>query len=127
MPLTTGEFHTITILPSTAAAWGLLATTPSLPSAVMERVVDGANFNVYCINAGTGSLAFEGGQVFGLVDSVLNSVSAALSKQTVTADDGNVTEWGVDGSGIVSTYDTTSGIMRAYSVPEMAALKAWLP
>lgn len=127
MALTSGEFHTITILPSNDAAWGALGTKPSLPSTIMERVVDGANFNVYCIDAPTGSLAFEGGQVFGLVNSVLNTVSAPLSDLTVTADDGNVTRWGVDGSGIVSTYDTTSGIMRAYSVPEMAALKAWLP
>lgn len=127
MALTTGEFHTITIQPSTSAAWGLLSPPPTMPPTMMERMIDGANVNVYCINAATGSLAFEGGQVFGLVDSVLNSVSAALSKLTVAADDASVVEWCKDGSGIVSTYDTTSGIFKAYSVPEVAALKAFLP
>ena len=127
MALTTGEFHTITITPSSAAAWSLLGTFPAMSSFLVEAQVNTTAFVVYCIDAPTGELAYEGGAVVGLVDSVLSSVSAALATITVTDAVGNVTEWGEDGSGDVWVYSSASGVLTRYDAVEAAALKAWLP
>ena len=127
MALTTGEFHTITILPSSGAPWSLLTSFPAMSSFLVDAQVNGTSFVVYCIDAPTGELAYEGGAVIGLVDSVLNSVSAALSTITVTDAVGNVTEWGEDGSGDVWVYSSASGVLTRYDAAEAAALKAWLP
>ena len=128
MALTTGEFHTITLRPSTAAEWLALASPrPDLPPAITDALVTGANLDVFCVDAPTGSLAFEGGSVVGLVDSVLSSVSAPLSQLIHMANDGSYIIYGVNAGGAVSVYEPSLGILRAYTGPAIAALKAWLP
>lgn len=127
MALTTGEFHEISLLPSTNAAWAALATTPSLPAYILDRVIDGATFIVYCIDAPTGWLAFDGGAVVGILDSVCNAVGAALSKQAFTATGGSAVTYTQDGSGAVYAYFAASGVLLPYTAPDVAAFKAWLP
>lgn len=126
MALTTGEFHTITISASSAAAWSLLGTYPDMPAKLVETQAQSLSIVVYCVDAPTGQLAFEGGQVVGLVDSVLASVSAPLSTTTVTDTASGVTEWGEDGSGDVWVYSSL-GTLTRYDAAEVAVLKAWLP
>ena len=128
MALTSGEFHTITILPSSGAAWTLYTPPyPSLPSTIVDAQVNGTSFVVYCIDAATGWLAFQGGQVVGLLDAVLNTVSAALTKTSFTDTASNVSVWGEDGSGDVWVYTSSSGILQRYDAAEVTALKAFLP
>lgn len=128
MALTTGEFHTITVLPTSGAAWSLYTPPfPDLPGTIVEASALGTSLVVYCIDAPTGNLAFEGGQVTGLVDAVLASVSAALARTTFTSTSGALSIWGEDGSGDVWVYTSATGILARYDAAEAAALRAFLP
>lgn len=128
MALTTGEFHTITVLPTSAAAWGAYTPPfPVLPGTIVDASANGTSLVVYCIDAPTGTLAFEGGQVVGLLDAVLNTVSAALTKTSFTDTASSVTEWGDDGSGDVWVYSSATGVLARYDAAEVTTLKAFLP
>lgn len=127
MPLVTGEFHLVSILPSTDPAWAALLAFQSLPPQIVEHQVNGTTFMVFCVDAPTGALAFDGDQVIGLVDSVLAAVSAPQSRLTVTDTGSFSTEWGTDGAGPVWVYSPAAGVLVKYDGAEVAALKAWLP
>lgn len=128
MALTTGEFHTITISASSAAAWSLYTPPyPDLPGTIVDAQVNTTSLVVYCVDAPTGQLAFEGGQVTGLLDAVLASVSAALTKYTLTDTASNVTVWGDGGGGDVWVYSSATGFLTRYSATEVTNLKAFLP
>ena len=128
VPLVTGEFQTITLLPLTDPAWVALTPKPNLPRIVVEALSLGVPFEAYVVDAPTGYLVTIEGEAFGIVDSVCASVGAAWPRFTFTSFySGTTTQWGLSTMLAVYVYSAASTRLEWYDNPDAVALKAFLP
>ena len=125
--LTTGEFYTVDFFPSSDASWAALGSMPDIPSAVMDAIVNGSTLLVYVIDSGTGNFAFVGGSALGFDDSVLDTVSGALTKITFNPTGFSTMIWAGDGTNSpVVMYNSATGVLYDCDPAEVAAFKAWI-
>lgn len=128
MALVTGDFFTISILPTSDPAWASLVTQPDIPAAITALIVTGATFEVYCLDAATGDLVCEeAGRILGFVDAILASCSAAYPKLTTTSTSGDVFISGLNTASLWRVYDPESVTLLKYGPIAASALKAFLP
>jgi hypothetical protein len=123
---TTGEFYEVTFHQTNDAAWAALSTFPTLPSPLLDMIVNGATVLVYVIDSSSGQIAFLGGQADSVDDTVLASSSAALTKLETSSVDGFSWVNALDNSGAWWIYDVAAGVVRQFSSGEQADLKAFL-
>src|ERR1044072_1357016 len=117
--LTTGEWYSVTWSQTSAAAWSSLTPPrPQIPWTLVDNLVDANPMVIYVTDSATGSFVFQGGVAAGWDDSLINTSSAALTKNTWTDDNGGMYQYAVDGSGIVWYYDTINQSLQSFSAPE---------
>ena len=124
--LTTGEFYQVTFLPSNDAAWVALTTYPSIPSALMDAIVNGTAVVVYVTDSASGTFSFVGGAADGFDDTVLATTSSAFSKLVTTSEEGYTWVNGLDGAGGWWLYDPNAGLVHEFSAGEQSALAGFL-
>lgn len=125
--LTSGNFYTVTFLPTSDPAWAAMSPPPGIPAGLSTYVVNGTSCPIYIVDGGTGTFAFPGGLASGFDDSLLDSASAAYTLGTLPTTEGPMTTYGLSGAGDVVSYDGTTGVLYTYDPGDIATFKAFLP